>query len=65
MENFRDFLKENIVQKTKRTMFIGNITYVLPFKANGYWVEDAKGSNVCEAYNESVAKKIAEILNHI
>lgn len=48
---------------TPKSMFIGGRRYVLPFRANGYWVEDATGDNVAEARNAEVAKDLAKTLN--
>lgn len=48
---------------TPKSMFIGGRRYVLPFRATGYWVEDATGDNVAEARNAEVAKDLAKTLN--
>lgn len=47
----------------RKTFFIGNTSYLLPFRQSHCWVVDARDDNVCEAYNESVAKQIALMLN--
>lgn len=51
------------MNKTKTTQTIGNKTYFLPYRANHCWVEDAKGNNVAEAYDETIAKALASMLN--
>ena len=44
-------------------MIMAGQAFVLPFRATGLWVEDARGYNVCEAANASMAKALAEPLN--
>lgn len=47
----------------KQTYRISNITFRLPFRSAGHWVEDATGHNVCEAYSRELAIELAKILN--
>jgi hypothetical protein len=50
--------------KTARELtLITGITYVLPFRAHGYWVEDSRGRNVAEAVSKEVAAALAKLLN--
>jgi len=44
-------------------VYIGTTWFTLPFRARGYWVEDATGKNVAEAWSRELAKAIAETLN--
>ncbi len=48
---------------TKRAYF-ANTWFTLPFRANGFWVEDATGKNVAEAHSREIAKALAETLNN-
>lgn len=37
--------------------------FLSPFKSSSSWVEDGRGSNVCEATDAKTAKEIAKLLN--
>jgi hypothetical protein len=37
--------------------------YTLPFRAHGFWVEDATGKSVAEAWSRELAKALAAMLN--
>lgn len=38
-------------------------TYVLPFRSNGFWVDDARGKSYCECRTAALAKITAGILS--
>ena len=46
-----------------KTREIGGYTFILPFVARGYWVEDASGLTVAEARDKAVAIDLAKLLN--
>lgn len=46
-----------------KTVQLGGTMYLTPFKSSHNWVEDSRGTNVCEALNERVAKILVGILN--
>jgi hypothetical protein len=46
-----------------KTSTVGGVVFLLPFRANGFWVEDSRGTNVAEARDARVARAIADILN--
>jgi hypothetical protein len=48
---------------TTKTVFFGAKRFVLPFRAHGYWVEDARGKNVAEAASRELATALAKLLN--
>jgi len=50
------------MNKAKRVYF-GTTWFTLPFRVHGYWVEDATGKNVAEAWSRELALAIAESLN--
>jgi hypothetical protein len=57
-------LEETIVsQMSKRTFTMGKSSYLLPFRANGLWVDDSRQTSVCQAQSPDEAKVLARILN--
>lgn len=48
---------------TPRTVTIGGRTWLLPFRASGFWVEDARGNSVCDCRATQIAGALAQILN--
>ena len=50
------------MNKANRVYF-GTTWFTLPFRAHGYWVEDATGKNVAEAATLELAMALAELLN--
>lgn len=46
-----------------KSAVIAGRRYILPFRASGFWVEDARGDNVAEARSVESAKALAELLN--
>jgi hypothetical protein len=51
------------MNKTNRFHY-ANEWFTTPFRAMGYWVEDAAGKNVCEAASLELAKALALTLNY-
>lgn len=49
---------------TTKTAIFGHKTFVLPFRAYGFWVEDARGNNVAEAASRELATALAKLLNN-
>ena len=56
-------MTDAISAKTNRNVRIGKSWFLLPFKASGSWVEDARGADVAEARNAEIAKALAQMLN--
>jgi hypothetical protein len=50
------------MNKTNRFHY-ANDWFLPPFRAMGYWVEDATGKNVCEAASLELAKALVVTLN--
>jgi len=50
------------MNKAKRIYF-GTTWFTLPFRAHGFWVEDATGKSVAEAFSTDLARALAEMLN--
>ena len=50
------------MNKAKRFYYAGT-WFTLPFRASGYWVEDAERKNVAEAASDELAKALAKTLN--
>jgi hypothetical protein len=46
-----------------KQVMVGGTIYILPFRASGFWVEDAKGLNVCSCRTMDIAKALATLLN--
>lgn len=46
-----------------KTSTLGDVVFLLLFRASGFWVEDSRGMNVVEARNTEVARAVADILN--
>lgn len=46
-----------------KRIFFANTWFLLPFRANGHWVEDATGKSVAEASDRFLAKALADTLN--
>jgi hypothetical protein len=44
-------------------VYLGDTWFTPPFKANGYYVEDATGKEVADAKSLHIAKGLAEVLN--
>lgn len=55
----------NVDRYTKALTKFSNSTYLEPFKANGYYVEDRRGDTVVECNNTELAKTLAELLNNL
>lgn len=47
---------------TPKVATIGGSTWLLPFRAGGFWVEDARGNSVCDCRSMPMAA-LAQILN--
>jgi hypothetical protein len=56
-------MTDAISTRTNRSVRIGKSWFLLPFKASGSWVEDARGADVAEARNAEIAKALAQMLN--
>jgi len=50
------------MNKANRVYF-GTTWFTLPFRARGYYVEDATGKEVAEAKSLELARALAELLN--
>lgn len=51
-------------QQTKvRVVTIGGRTWHLPFRAAGFWVEDARSNSVCDCRTTQMAVALAQIMN--
>lgn len=48
---------------TKKTASFGKEMWILPFRAGGFWVSDAKDRSVCECRSYELAKAMADLLN--
>jgi hypothetical protein len=46
-----------------KRFFLGNAWFQPPFYADRFWVQDATGKKVAEAFSQALAKEIAEMLN--
>lgn len=46
-----------------KTTTLGGRTWLLPFRASGFWVEDARGNSVCDCRAAPIAVALAELLN--
>jgi hypothetical protein len=44
-------------------VYFGTTWFLPPFRAHGYWVEDAAGKNVAEAASLELAKALVDMLN--
>ena len=52
-----------MMNKTTKTVKIGDNFFFLPFRQNGFWVEDAKRANVAECRSHAIADAMAKLLN--
>lgn len=50
---------------TKKTYTIGGRQFLLPFRAGGFWVSDARGDSVCECRSREIAEALAKMLNEL
>lgn len=46
-----------------KTVQVGDAFFRMPFRATGYWVEDADRKNVAECASGAIAKALADLLN--
>ena len=46
-----------------KTLQVGDTFFRMPFRATGYWVEDANRKNVAECASGAIAKALADLLN--
>ena len=46
-----------------KTVQVGDSFFRMPFRAIGYWVEDADRKNVAKCSTGTIAKALAELLN--
>lgn len=51
------------MNKTRRTVSIGNQIWILPFRSNGFWVNDATGKSFAESRSRDLADATAKLLN--
>ena len=51
--------------RARRTLQFGNENWLLPFRAGGYWVTDARDKNFAECNSDQIAKELAKTLNAI
>lgn len=55
----------NLEQYEKTIKKFNNSTYLGPFKATGYYVDDRRGDTIIECNNTDMAKILADILNNL
>lgn len=50
-------------QAMSKTVLVGTTYFRTPFRATGFWVEDADRKSVTECRSTEIAKAIADMLN--